>query len=92
MALYHCDRCNESIVGRIGLTTCPWCKSRLALVVDGTAASEHDHALQRQRVLLERLAGALYGPFPNDADRAVEARRVLATMAPEFVPPRSHHP
>jgi uncharacterized Zn finger protein (UPF0148 family) len=92
MALYHCERCREHIVGRAGLSVCPWCHSSLTLVVDGTTATEQEDALTRQRVLLERIAAVLYGPQTSEADRAVEARRVLATLAPEFIPPRSHHP
>jgi uncharacterized Zn finger protein (UPF0148 family) len=91
MALYHCERCREDIVGRAGLVLCPWCRTRLVLVVDGTTATEQEDALARQRILLERIAGALWGPHGSDADRAIEARRVLATMAPEFLP-RTHHP
>jgi uncharacterized Zn finger protein (UPF0148 family) len=92
MALYHCERCRESIVGNAGLVACPWCKSRLVLVLDGTTASEQEHALQRQRVLLERIAGALWSVGLARADCAIEARRVLAELAPEFVPPRARDP
>jgi len=90
MALYHCDRCNEHFVGRAGLVACPWCKRRVHAVLDGTDATEQEHALQRQHVLLDRIAGVLFDPADriSDAERIVEARRVLAQMAPEFVPPR----